>query len=171
MLDLNSGQRRGAIVIFFGFLIATFAGLFLSVSGLPTGQLLTFGGLAFLILSPVFIFGVYTYVNSSLDDAGITEMEQQRKMLTIIQQRGSIQVGDLADELSIPVERIKPLIDDLSRLELFSGILIPDDGMIIHRSSSLLKSMTHCENCRQPISIGNAPMTICPHCATEYHTP
>jgi len=172
-LELNKGQTRGMIVIVVGFVIAIIAGIslsFLAVEVLSTSQVLIAGVIVFVIVSPLFAYGVYTYARSTEADAYATneEMEKPRQLLDILREKGQGEINELANQLETTPENIKSYIKDLSDLALISGIVDNTNGVIAVVNPMVIEAIETCKTCGDPLEItGN--LTVCEHCGTEYY--
>jgi DeoR/GlpR family transcriptional regulator of sugar metabolism len=50
-------------------------------------------------------------------------MEQQRRMMDIIRQRGQVSLEELAAELRVSIGTVTRLVEDLDSLDLFTGYI------------------------------------------------
>jgi predicted PurR-regulated permease PerM len=171
---MNSGQKQGMVIIAFGFILTVIAGVtlaFLANEILDTLALTISAVIAFLLLAPIFGFGIYRYANSTQEAINVLadEMEKPRQLLDILKAKGQTDIESLSRELDTSPSEIKTMIDDLSDLELFSGIINWDKGIIAIIDSSILNLMETCKNCTKPITMEEHSVTVCAHCGTEYH--
>lgn len=168
MLNLNAGQRRGAIAIGLAFGLTVVAGIALSYLAInwETSALLGAGFMVFLLLAPIFGYGIFTYAKFSQEEALADEMTAPRQLLDMLRAEGASNITDVALDLGVP--SLKPIIADLSRLELFNGIVDWQAGTIALLEPSVMASIETCKHCQKPIQISRG-VTICPNCATEYH--
>lgn len=172
-MELNKGQIRGMIAIVIGFVIAIIAGIslsFFAVDVLTTSQTLIVGVLVFVFVSPLFVYGVYTYARSTEAEVYATneEMEKPRLLLDILREQGQGHIAELATQLETTPESIKSYIKDLSDLTLFSGIVDETNGVIAVVNPMVIEAIDTCKTCQNPIEItGN--LTVCRHCGTEYY--
>ncbi|MGB7341489.1 MAG: hypothetical protein WBC91_21510 [Phototrophicaceae bacterium] len=162
------------VAIVAGFIITVIIGLILSLFAtnlLSPTQVITIGVITFIVISPLFGYGVYTYARSTEAEAYQTneDMEKPRLLLDILRDNGHGDVLELANQLETHPEVIRHYIDDLSQLGLFSGIADWENGMIAMIPTTVIQAIETCRTCQNPISIAG-DLTICPHCATEYYT-
>ncbi|MEM9950685.1 MAG: hypothetical protein AAF846_03720 [Chloroflexota bacterium] len=172
-MELNQGQTRGIVAIIIGFAITTIVGIVLSffaVERLPSSQVLLIAIITFIITVPIFGYGIYTYARSTEADvyATNTDMEKPRLLLDILREQGQGDVRLLAEQLNTSPNDIRDYIDDLSRLQLFSGIADWETGLIALADSSVIQAIDTCRNCQNPIQISNN-VTVCPNCGTHYY--
>ena len=117
-------KRTIAIIsLTLGFVITTIAGLVLAASNLAPGPLLVRGFIVFIVVIPIFGFGIYQYVTSDTESSGLSDTELQLKLMDIIRQKGRISLEDLATELNVSVGTITQLVEDLAALDIFTGYI------------------------------------------------
>lgn len=171
---MNIMRRQGSVAIALGFVLTVIAGLilaFLANDTLDTFQLLISAGIVFVLVAPIFGFGIYRYASSAQAEAHLVadEMEKPRQLLDILKANGQADLETLSRELGSSADEIKAMIDDLISLELFSGIINWDEGIIALIDPNVLKLIDTCKNCHNPISMKESGVTICPHCGTQYY--
>lgn len=168
---MNTGQKQGMIAIGVGFVLTVLAGFLLAILANDTTSLLISATIVFLLIAPILGFGIYRYAKSTQDERISTaeEMEKPRQLLDILRERGQADISSLSQELDASPDEIKTMIDDLISLELFSGIINWDDGIIAIIDSNVLGLIDACKNCQNPIEMKEQTVTICTHCGTEYH--
>lgn len=168
---MNAGQKQGMIAIGIGFVLTVIASLALSYLTSDTMSLLISAVIIFLLIAPLFGFGIYRYAKSTQEERTslAEEMEKPRQLLDILKEKGQADIRFLSDELHSNPEEIKAMIADLTALQLFSGIVNWEDGLIAMVDPDLLQLIDICKNCQNPIEIKEATVTICTHCGTEYH--
>ena len=167
-LNLNPGQRRGAILIGIAFVLTAIAGVVLSYLAISweTNALLGAGLLVFLLLAPLFGFGIYLYGQNSQQEAFAEDMTIPRQLLDILREQAVSNIVDVS--LDLGVASIKPIVNELSRLELFNGIVDWEAGTIALQEPSVMASIENCKHCGQAIEIVRGK-TVCQNCGTEYH--
>jgi hypothetical protein len=167
-LNLNAGQRRGAIAIGIAFVFTALLGIGLSFLAInwDTTALFGAGFLAFILIAPLFAYGIYTYGRHSQEEVPAEDMTIPRQLLDILREQGASDIAMLSVDLG--VASIKPIIDELSRLELFNGIVDWDAGTIALLEPTVIASIEKCKHCSQVIAIHRG-LTICQNCGTEYH--
>jgi len=170
---MNKGQIRGMIAIVFGFIIVVIAGIvlsFLATDILSTSQVLITAAVVFLFVSPIFVYGVFTYARATEEEAYATneEMEKSRQLLDILREEEHGEVHELAQQLGTTPAAIRAYIADLSQLDLFSGIADWENGVIAIVNPIVIEAIDTCKTCQNSIKITDK-ITICKHCGTEYH--
>jgi hypothetical protein len=155
-----------AIGIAFG--LTVLAGIALSFLALSweTGAIIGTAVLLFFLLSPLLAYGIYTFARASQEEELAEEMTAPRQLLDMLRESHSGNITDLAIDLG--VASLKPIIADLSKLELFNGIVDWDAGTITMLEPAVMASIETCKHCGKAIQISRG-ITLCPNCATEYH--
>jgi hypothetical protein len=167
-INLNAGQRRGATLIVLAFVLTVIAGIMLSFLAVSweTNNLIGAGLLVFFLLAPVFGYGIYLFGQNSQEEAFAEDMTVPRQLLDMLREKGTIDILDLALVLEVP--SIKPIVNELSNLELFNGIVDWEAGTISLLEPSVMASIENCKHCGQGIAVKRGK-TVCPNCGTEYH--
>lgn len=169
---MNSGRLVGIILIVVGFGIAVIAGLWLAsqVSGgqVQSGGALIGAGLAFIPVALLVGFGIYLYVQGGKEAETESEMQKQRQLLDIVKSRGQVAVSDLALEMKTNVDTVKNLVHQLVGLQVFSGYINWDKGILYSSDASNLRGLEKCKNCGGEIKLAGKGVVVCPFCGTEY---
>lgn len=172
---MNSGRLIAIIAFVFGFGIAALAGLFFAVQTaageLSSGGLIVGAFVAFIVVAPIFGFGVYMFVQASKEDVRESAMAKQRRLLDIVRTRGQVELHDLAIELGSSVDEVKTFVYDLVGMQVFSGYVNWDKGVLYSSDASKLRDLNECENCGAPISLAGKGVIACQYCGTEYFLP
>lgn len=169
---MNSGRLVGIILIVVGFGIAIIAGLWLA-SGVSSGQndaggALVGAGLAFIPVALLVGFGIYMYVQGGKEAESVSEMQKQRQLLDIVKSRGQVAVSDLALEMKTNVDTVKSMVQQLVGLQVFSGYINWDKGILYSSDASNLRGLEKCKNCGGDIKLAGKGVVVCPFCGTEY---
>ncbi len=134
---MNTGRLVGIILIVVGFGVAVIAGLWLAlqVSGeqISAGGAMVGAGIAFIPVALLAGFGIYMYVQGGKEAVLESEMQKQRQLLDIIKSRGQVRVPDVAMEMQVSVESIQNMVHQLVGLQVFSGYINWDKGMLVFR--------------------------------------
>ena len=120
-----SRRTIGITAIVIGFVVTAIAGFILAASNLKTGTLLTQALIAFAIVLPIMLFGIYLYVTSDRDSTSSTlsDTELQLKLMDVIRERRHITLEDLATALQVDMATITRLVEDLAAQDLFTGYI------------------------------------------------
>lgn len=174
-MTMNSGRLIGIIATVIGFGIAALAGLFLAqqsgAGDLTGGGVIVGAFLAFLIVAPLIGFGLFMFVRGGQEAERETEMQKQRQLLDIVKSRGQIKIHDAAIEMQTDVDQVKSLVYDLVGLQIFSGYINWDKGVLYSEEASNLRDLHTCKNCGAPIELAGKGVIACEYCGTEYFLP
>lgn len=169
---MNRGRLTGIILITIGFGIALVIGLFLAVQAgndeLGAGGAILGAGLGFLVIAPLIGFGIYLYVKGGQEAEEESVMEKQRQLLDIIKSRGQVTVEDLALEMRVSVNQVQNMVHQLVGLQVFSGYVNWDDGILYSSEASQLRELDSCRKCGAPIQLVGKGTVACKYCGTEY---
>ena len=172
---MNSGRLVGIVAIVVGFALTALAGLWLALQA--SGDEVSSGGvvigafIAFIVVAPIFGFGIFMYAKGGEEEELESEMTQQRKLLDIVKSRGQVGIHDLAIELGTSVDNVKDLVYRLVGLQVFSGYINWDKGVLYSAEASSLRELQECKNCGAPIELAGKGVVACKFCGTEYFLP
>ncbi len=170
---MNQGRLFGIILIAIAFGIAILSGLFLaaqasSEEGLSGGAIAVGAGLAFIPVSILAGVGIFLYVKGGQEAEEQSQMQQQRKLLDIVRSRGQVGVHDLAIEMGANVDQVKGMVHQLVGLQVFSGYINWNDGILFSAEAANLRELEECKNCGGKIELVGKGVVACPYCGTEY---
>ena len=166
-------RRLIGIILFgtasLGTIIASFYLAQQATSDVDVTTIILQSAIAFALLGPLFGIGYYVYItgDTQTNPEDATEMELQRRLVELLDQSGEMSLEELATVLGITPDDVRSMIYDLTRLELFNGVLTPDAIVIKVSDSRLLQMATRCQTCNAPIQLRKGS-TICKTCTTEY---
>lgn len=122
----------------------------------------------FALVGPLLGAGYYFYTAEapSAHSDSPTEMELQRHLVELLYE-GDMSLEALAQILGVPPKAVLAMLDDLTRLALFNGIIRPDGTVQRVMSAEVLQAATQCQMCSAPIQIKTGS-TICETCGTHY---
>jgi len=98
-------------------------------------------------------------------------MQKQRQLLDIIKSRGQVSVPDLAMEMQVNADTVKNLVHQLVGLQVFSGYVNWQEGMLYSSDASKLRELDKCKNCGGEINLAGKGVVVCKYCGTEYFLP
>jgi hypothetical protein len=169
---MNQGRLVGIILIVVGFGITVIAGLWLAVQvsggSLSAGGALVGAGLAFIPVALLVGFGIFMYVRGGQEAEEESSMHQQRQLLDIVKSRGQVAVSDLALEMKVNVDTVKSLVHQLVGLQVFSGYVNWEKGIIYSSDAGKLRELDKCKNCGGEIKLVGKGVVTCKFCGTEY---
>jgi hypothetical protein len=85
-----------------------------------------------------------------------------------VKTRGQVRIPDLALEMKASVDDIKAMIYELVGLQVFSGYINWDQGILYSSDASKLRELTQCKNCGGEIQLVGKGVVKCKFCGTEY---
>ena len=169
---MNSSRLIGIVLLVAGFGVALIAGLWLAgqVSGgqLQSGGALLGAGIAFIPVAVLVGSGIYLINQGGKEQRRTSEMQLQRQVLDIVRSRGQVSVQDLSIEIGVPVSEVKQLIHQLVGLQVFSGYVNWDEGILYSVDASQLRDLEKCRNCGGELKLVGKGVVTCRFCGTEY---
>lgn len=170
---MNQGRLTGLILMVIGLGIAVLAGLFLAVRPSEDPNASVMGtvlgaGLAFVVVAPLVGFGFFLWTKGNADADRSSEMQKQRQLLDIVKSRGQVRVNELSLEMGVPLDSVKNMVHQLVGLQVFSGYINWDDGILFSSDASKLRDLKNCEKCGGNIELVGKGVVQCPYCGTEY---
>ena len=82
--------------------------------------------------------------------------------------RGEISLSDLALELGTKADDLRDMIDSLVGLQVFSGYINWEKGVLYSTDASQLRGLEKCKNCGGEIKLVGKGIITCKFCGTEY---
>lgn len=169
---MNSGRLIGIILILIGFGIAILVGFWLAVQvgneDIEAGGAVLGAVLAFVVIAPLVGFGIYLYVKGGQEAEEESVMAKQRQLLDIVKSRGQVTVEDMAIEMQADLSQVKNMVHQLVGLQVFSGYINWDDGILYSSDASMLRDLQNCQKCGAPIELVGKGVVACKFCGTEY---
>lgn len=169
---MNTGRLIGIILIVIGFGIAVLAGFWLAVQvgddEIEVGGAVLGAVLAFVVIAPLVGFGIYLYVKGGQEVEEESVMAKQRQLLDIVKSRGQVTVEDMAIEMQADLPQVKNMVHQLVGLQVFSGYINWDDGILYSSDASKLRDLQNCRKCGAPIELVGKGVVACKFCGTEY---
>ena len=169
---MNTGRLVGIILMVVGFGVAVIAGLWLAVmisnQQMAADAAVVGAGLAFIPVALLVGFGIYMYVQGGKEAVEESAMEKQRQLLDIVKSRGEVSVSDLAIEMGVTADDVKSMVHSLVGLQVFSGYINWDKGVLYSSDASSLRGLEKCKNCGGEIHLVGKGVVTCKFCGTEY---
>jgi len=166
----------GIAAISVAFTLTALAGLLLAqmASGqVDANQMVLWSVGAFIIVAPLFGFGIYTYANSGTPavQESTSDVEQQWRLLELVRQQGPFRLSDAATELQMDVDGVQDLLGELVTLQIFSGYIDWETETLYAEDMGQLRQRQICAICGEAIDLSSDPIVRCAHCSTEYFLP
>lgn len=118
-------RRRGMMFMGIGFVIAIVAGLLLALQAASEsgGGTLVIGAIvAFAVVAPLVIYGIYLYVQDGDNAAdAVSAVEKQRELMDVLRERGRVTIPEMAAALSLSEAEVRDLVNQLIDLGIFMG--------------------------------------------------
>ncbi|MEP7289706.1 MAG: hypothetical protein ABI947_28475 [Chloroflexota bacterium] len=167
---MNSNRLIGIILIVVGLIIGAIVAAWLFTNESLQGPARILGlGIALLILvAPLVGGGIYLATMGQKESGQQAEAQQQRKLLNIVQSRGSVTLNDMVLEMQMPQDKVKAMIYSLVGLGVFSGYINWDKGMLYSSEASKLRDLKQCPNCGGEITLTGKGVAKCRFCGTEF---
>jgi len=131
-------------------------------------RVLGLGLILIILVAPLVGGGIYLSIQGASDAKVQADAGQQRKLLNIVQSRGSVQINDVAMELQMPKDKVRDVIYRLVGLGVFNGYINWDKGTLYSSEASKLRDLKQCPNCGGEITLGGKGVAKCRFCGTEF---
>ncbi len=169
---MNNSRLSGIILTVVGLGVALIAGLWIAsqVAGetLTSGGALIGAGLAFIPVALLIGFGLYLYIKGGQQAEEDSVMQKQRQLLDILKSRGQVAVADMALEMRVSADQVKDMVHQLVGLQVFSGYVNWDEGVLYSADARNLRELDKCKNCGGEIKLAGKGVVACKYCGTEY---
>jgi hypothetical protein len=167
---MNSNRLVGIILIVVGLIVGGVAGAWLFTNeGLQgPARILGLGVVLLVLVAPLVGGGIYLTTMGGEEASQQVDAAQQRKLLNIVQSRGSVPINEVVLELQLPQERVKDMIYSLVGLGVFSGYINWDKGVLYSSEASKLRDLKQCPNCGGEITLSGKGVANCRFCGTEF---
>lgn len=167
---MNLNRLVGIVLIVVGALVGIIAAAWLFTNEDLEGpaRLLGLAIVLLVLVAPLVGGGLYLTVFGGQEAHQQQEASQQRKLLNIVQSRGSIDLNDMALEMQMPRDQVKDTIYNLVGLGVFSGYVNWDKGVLYSSEASKLRELKNCPNCGGEIQLTGKGIASCRFCGTEF---
>jgi ribosomal protein S27AE len=142
------------------------------LSGLSDDDLQTSGFILLLVLTlivllPIILGGVFMIIKGREELVDLGEVEQQRKLLNMVQSRGQVSINDLVLDLQTTRDKVQHSLTELVGRGLFSGYVDWKAGMLYSVEASKLQDRQTCPNCGGQLELAGKGMISCPYCGAD----
>jgi DNA-directed RNA polymerase subunit RPC12/RpoP len=168
----GSGRVVGLLLIGAGVVLGVAIGAWL-IAGLQDDKIDTAAAIFGLVLAlgvivlPMVGFGIYFLISGTQEAKTISELEKQRKLLSIVQAKGQIQISDLVFELNSTRDEIQDDLYDLVGKGIFSGYIDWNSGVLYSVEAKELQGRQTCPNCGGKLELAGKGLIKCPYCGAE----
>lgn len=133
------------------------------LSGAIFGFVLLFG----VVVLPLLGGGIYFLIRGRADARELAEVEQQRRLLSVVTTRGEVQIADLVLELNSTRDEVEDDLHALVGRGLFSGYVDWSKGTLYSVEASKLQGRHTCPNCGGQLELAGKGLVKCPYCGAE----
>jgi hypothetical protein len=172
---MNQTRLLGIILGVVGLGVALIAGLWLasqvSAGALTSGGAIVGAAFAFIPVALLLGFGVYFFNRGAIEVLDETMMQKQRRLLDIVKSRGKVNVSELAIEMQLTADAVRDMVHQLVGLQVFSGYVNWQDGVLYSDEAANLRELNNCRNCGGEITLVGRGVIACRFCGTEYFLP
>jgi hypothetical protein len=167
---MNSNRLVGIILTIVGVIIGVVlvAWLWGNPDLESSARVLGLGIGLLVLVAPLVGGGIYLMTMGQKESKQQGEAAQQRKLLNIVQTRGSVPLSDMVLEMQLPTDKVKDMIYSLVGLGVFSGYINWDKGVLYSSEASKLRDLTTCPNCGGEITLEGKGVARCKFCGTEF---
>ena len=124
----------GSILIALGFIAAAVAGFWFAVQlvqgALEPGEAARSAVLLFIPIGALVLAGIYLRTRQKPVIEPESMVEKQRHLVDLLNVRGSVPVSEMASALQVDEATLRELVDQLIRLEIFTGQVDWDSGVM-----------------------------------------
>lgn len=122
---------------------------------------------ASIVLLPIILGGVFMIIKGGAETKDLAEIDQQRKLLNLVQARGQVSISDLVLDMQSTREKIQHSLTELVGRGLFSGYVDWKKGMLYSVEASSLRDKKNCPNCGGQMELAGKGKITCPYCGAD----
>ncbi len=168
---MATGRIIGLILLAAGLLFCALGGLW-GAANLASGKTEITGmifalGAFFIVAAPLLGVGAFLFTRGGAEEKERAEIEQQRKILGMIQAQGKVRISDAALELKASREQVKQWVYDLAGKGLFSGYTNWEEGVLYSVHASQMRDKGNCPSCGGKLELAGKGVVHCPYCKAE----
>ncbi|MGC9399376.1 MAG: hypothetical protein ACP5HM_09595 [Anaerolineae bacterium] len=169
---MKTGKTMGMILLAVGLGICLLAALWVGAASLGGEGLSRAGavlglGIAFIISAPLAGIGFFMLIRGREEAAQMAHVEQQRKLLGMVQAQGQVDIASAALEMDVSRDEVKEMVYDLVDKGFFTGYINWDEGTLYSQEASKLREGSRCPNCGGQLELSGKGVVSCPYCGTD----
>lgn len=123
--------------------------------------------IAAIVLLPIILAGVYMILKGREEIKDLAEIDQQRKLLNLVQARGQVSISDLVLDMQTTREKVQHSLTELVGRGLFSGYVDWNKGMLYSVEASKMRDQQTCPNCGGQMELAGKGTIRCPYCGAD----
>jgi ribosomal protein S27AE len=155
----------GGSLVFLAILVWGLAGL--SNDDMESTGFILLVAIALIVLLPLILGGTFMIFKGRAETKDLAEVDQQRKLLNLIQTRGQASINDLVLDLQSTRAAVQQSLTELVGRGLFSGYVDWKRGMLYSVEASRLQGQQTCPNCGGQLQLAGKGVIKCPYCGAE----
>lgn len=176
----GSGRVIGMVLIGLGVVVFLGAAIWAFTSLATPNSTLQASGAGLTLACALFFaaiiagVGVWFLMQGRSETRQFADVEKEKRILNIVQTQGTVQLGQMAVEMNMPMDQVKSAIYDLVGKGLFTGYVVWKESKLV---SSDAAAITHavitgtCPNCGAPQVVGGKGVIRCDYCGAEFFLP
>lgn len=128
---MATARSRGILLVGVGFVLTALVGLWLASQDVEVGTIILAGGVAFVFIFPIYLYGIYLYSREEDDDTDeVSSMALQLALIDMLKQHGQMTFDELAEQMNVSRAEVTDLLRQLIELDVFMGRVDWDTGMV-----------------------------------------
>ncbi len=169
---MNTGKSLGLILIAAGVGLCLLAALWVG-AGVASGKFEDAAapvlglGLAFIISAPLAGIGAFLLLRGKQEEKELAYVQQERKLLGMVQARGQVDVAQAALELGVTRNQLRDMVYDLVNKGFFTGYINWNQGILYSVDAGKLTEGKRCPNCRAEMEFSGKGVLSCGYCGTD----
>lgn len=169
---MNTGKTLGFILVAAGLGLCLIAALWVG-AGVAAHKYTDMAapvlglGLAFILSAPIVGIGVFLLFRGKQEEKDLAYVQQERKLLGMVQARGQVDVAQAALELGVTRNQLRDMVYDLVNKGFFTGYINWNQGVLYSVDAAKLTEGKRCPNCRAEMEFSGKGVLSCAYCGTE----
>jgi uncharacterized membrane protein len=177
---VGSGRTIGLILFLVAAVILIGSGIWVFGQMNQPGTQLQGGGAALtmgcalLVAVLVAGFGIWFMMQGRSEARQFADVEKEKRILNIVQTQGTVQLGQMALEMNMPMDQVKAAIYDLVGKGLFTGYVDWKANRLVSSDAAAITNAVitgKCPNCGAPQVVGGKGVIRCDYCGAELFIP